>query len=80
MVRPQTKNCVYFLTPTTVVGFNCSPDAREPVDDDAVEGEHEEEEGEGGLQEAVEGPRHPTQPEQTHQLKIMGGWYDTFQY
>ena len=46
------------------------PDAGEPVDDDHVERKHEEEEGEAGLEEPVQGPGHPTQPEQPHQLNI----------
>jgi len=41
------------------------------VSHDHVEAEHEEQQGEAALQEPVEGPGNPAEPEQPHHLKEM---------
>ena len=48
------------------------PEAGKPVADDQVEADHHEQQQQGGLQEPVEGPRHPAKAEQAHHLATGG--------
>ena len=45
------------------------PGASEPVADDEIEAEHEQQQREGRLQEAVDRARNPAQPEQSHHFE-----------